>query len=282
MEEKYLLSSNTYEDWRNYLIVNSFFFDVLMKNLRSKLGLPKEGLKDVMQTIEWDGNKLAEVRNKLVKKSKGHKSGTRIVKEMFGIEDAVRHEAYQPIWDTLEKFSDLNLSFPLLHAFVLGLTNMSFPGSSRVLMITSPVDPIRETGIYIKYSPELSEKEMAVLMKQANEGYQTLFNITHKSERTHDKFGKPYIKKSILKVRQRKMNKPTADQLSMYKAIEDYLKHKYSNHPDSIKIETVFVEVSDKLKVNPGTLKRSYYALLRNFQLPTSVDTKNIFKPTTR
>lgn len=281
MEEKYLLSSKTYEDWRNYLIVNSFFFDVLMKDLRAKLVLPKDGFKDVVQTIKWDGNKLAQVRNKLVKKSKGHKSGIRIVKEMLGIEDTVRHEAYQPIWDALEKFSDLNLSFSLLHTFVLGLTNMSFPGSSRVSMVTSPDDPIRETGVYIKYSPELSEKEMIELMKQANEVYQTLFKITHKSERTHDKDGKPYIKRPTLKVRQRKIDQPTDDQLKIYRAVEDYLKQNYSNRPDSIKIDTVFASVANRLEINPGTLQRSYYAILRNFQLPTSVDTKNIFKPTT-
>jgi len=46
MEDKYIPSTKTYEDWRNYLIVNSFFFDVLLKDMRKKLGLPEnEGEK---------------------------------------------------------------------------------------------------------------------------------------------------------------------------------------------------------------------------------------------
>lgn len=281
IEEKYILSTKHYEDYRNYLIVNSFFFDVLMKDLRAKLDLPLEGIPDIQKMIEWDAKKLSQIRDRITPNTRGKKSGVLIVKDLLGIEDATRQEAYAPIWQTLEKFNDLNLSFSLLHAFVLGSTSMSFSGSSRVSMVTSPADPIRETGVYIKYSPDLSEKEMIELMKQASDSYQTLFKITHKSKRTHDKSGKPFIKHEVLKVRQRKTDQPTEEQLKIYLAIENYLKENYSNRPDSIKMQAVFDEVADQLRINPDTLQRSYYVLVRNFQLPTSVDTKKIFKPIT-
>ena len=277
-EEKYILSTKTYEDYRNYLIVNSFFFDVLMKDLWAKLDLPPNGIQDIEQMIEWDGKRLSHIRNRITLKTRGKKSGVLIVKDMLGIEDATRREAYAPIWKAQEKFSDLNLSFSLLHVFALGNTDMSFPGSSRVSIVTSPEDPIRETGVYIKYSPDLSEKEMIELMKQASDSYQTLFKITHKSKRTHDESGKPFIKRQVLKIRRRKTDQPTDEQLKIYLAIENYLKENFASRPDSIKMQTVFDTVADKLKTNRDSLQRSYYALLRNFQLPTSVDTKKIFK----
>ncbi len=65
MEEKYLLSSKTYEDWRNYLIVNSFFFDVLLKKLRKDLELPENGIEDLEQMIRWDANKKTEIREQI-------------------------------------------------------------------------------------------------------------------------------------------------------------------------------------------------------------------------
>ena len=40
MEKKYILTTKNYEDWRNYLLVNSFFFDILLKKLRKDLDLP--------------------------------------------------------------------------------------------------------------------------------------------------------------------------------------------------------------------------------------------------
>ncbi len=281
MDEKYLLTTKTYEDYRNYLIVNGFFFDVLMKDLRTKLDLPPNGIQDIEQMIEWDGKRLSQIRDRITPKTRGKKSGVLIVKDLLGIEDATRREAYAPIWKAQEKFSDLNLNFSLLHTFVLGNTNMSFPGSSRVLMVSSPADPIRETGVYIKYSPDLSEKEMIELMKQASDSYQTLFKITHKSKRTHNKSGKPLIKRELLKVRRRKTDRPTDEQLKIYLAVESYLKENYSNRPDSIKMQRVFDEVANKLNINRDTLQRNYYTLIRNFQLPTSVDTKKIFKPIT-
>jgi len=143
-------------------------------------------------------------------------------------------------------------------------------------MVSSPNDPICETGIYIKYNPDLSEKEMSGLMKQAKDSYQTLFSITHDSERTRDKNGKPYIKHPKLKIVQRKATEPAKEQLEIYKAIESHLKANYSTTPDAIKMDRVFINVAQELKINKNTLQRRYYALLRNFQLPTSVDTRKI------
>lgn len=277
MEEKYLLSTKTYEDWRNYLIVNSFFFDILLKKLRKDLDLPEVGITDLERMIKWDANKKAEIREQITPKSKRKKSGVKIVKEILGIEDNIRHKAYPTIWEAIEKFSDYNLNFPLIYTYVLGNTGMSFPGSSRVLMVSSPADPISETGVYIKYTPDLSENDMSGLMKQASDSFETLFKITHRSTRTHDKDGKPYIKRPELKVRLRKAEAPTPQQLKIYNAIEKYLKEKYINKPNSIKMQDVFKEVATEINVNKNSVQRSYHALLRNFHLPTSVDTKNIF-----
>jgi hypothetical protein len=226
--------------------------------------------------LEWESERFSKIRKKHTTKTRGKKSGTRIVKEIFATEYAIRREAYAPIWEAIEKFSDLNLSYSFLHTFVLGLTNMSSPGSSRVYMVTSPNDPIEETGIYIKYDTGVSGKEMADLMKQAKESYETLFKITHSSRRTHDKDGRPFIERPKLKIRQRKMDAPTDKQLKMYLAIEKYLKENYIKSPDSIKLKTVFADVAGKLKINPGSLQRSYYAILDNFHLPTSVHTRKI------
>lgn len=277
MEDKYILTTKNFEDWRNYLLVNSFFFDVLMKKLRNDLGLPENGIEDIEEMIRWDGEKKDEVRRKIAPTSKRKKSGVKIVKEIFAIEDEVRRIGYTPIWQAIEKFADYDLSFSLLHAYVLGNTNMSFGGTSRVLMVTSPDDPIRETGVYIRYSPELSEKDIIALTKQARESYESLFKYRHPSVRTHDEYGKPYIKRPELRIRQRKAAQPTKQQLKIFEAVENCLKVGYSSKFDSIKMQDVFEQVATKLKKNINSVQRTYHAILRNYNLPTSVDTRNIF-----
>lgn len=277
MEDKYILTTKNFEDWRNYLLVNSFFFDVLMKKLRRDLGLPDKGISDLEEMIRWDGERKDKVRRKITPTSKRKKTGVQTVKEIFAIEDEVRRKAYPQIWEAIEKFADYDLSFPLLHAYVLGNTGMSFGGSSRVLMVTSPNDPIQETGVYIKYSPELSEKDIVVLAKQARESYESLFKYRHPSKRTHDENGKEYIKRPELKVRQRKVAQPTKQQLKIFEAIENCLKDSYSSRSDSIKMHDVFELVATKLKKNINSVQRTYHAILRNYNLPSSVDTRNIF-----
>lgn len=277
MEEKYILSTKNYEDYRNYLLVNSFFFDVLMRKLRNDLGLPQNGIEDLEGMVKWDAKRKYEVRQEITPTSKRKKSGVDTVREILGIEDEVRRRAYAAIWDIIEEFTDYELSFPLLHSYVLGNTGMSFPNSSRVVTVSSPDDPIRETGVYIKYSPEMSEKDMTALTKHAKDAHESLFKFTHKSIRTHDKNDKLYIKRTEMKVRQRKASKPTDQQLKVYQAVEDYLKENYVDRPDSIKMQAVFSSVATKLKKNPNSIQRTYHAMLRNYNLPTSVDTKNIF-----
>ncbi len=277
MEDKYILTSKNFEDWRNYLLVNSFFFDVLMRIIRRDLGLPENGIKDLEEMIRWDGERKDQVRRKITPTSKRKKTGVQTVKEIFAIEDEVRRKAYPQIWEAIEKFADFNLDFSLLHTFVLGNTRISFGGSSRVLMVTSPNDPIQETGVYIKYSPELSEKDIIALIKQARESYESLFKYRHPSERTHDENGKPYIKRPKLKVRQRKVSQPTKEQLKIFESVENCLKEDYSSRTDSIKMQVVFELVATKLKKNMNSVQRTYHAILRNYNLPTSVDTRNIF-----
>lgn len=277
IEEKYLLSSKTFEDWRNHLLVNSFFFDVLMKKLRRDLGLPEEGIKDLEEMMRWDGERKDKIRRKITPTSKRKKSGVQTVKEIFAIEDEVRRKAYPQIWEAIEKFADYDLNFSLIHAYVLGNTGMSFSGSSRVLMVSSPDDPIHETGVYIKYSPELSEKDIMALAKQARDSYESLFKYRHPSVRTHDENGKPYIKRPELKIRQRKVAQPTKQQQKIFEAIENCLKESYSSRSDSIKMHDVFELVATKLKKNINSVQRTYHAILRNYHLPSSVDTKNIF-----
>ncbi len=276
MDEKYILSTKNYEDWRNYLFVNSFFFDVLLKKLRKDLDLPKDGIKDLSEMMQWDANKKNIFREKIITTSKRKRTGVKIVKEIFATEEKIRREAYLPIWEIIEKFFDYDLDFSLLHTYVLGNTNISSNGSSRVSIVTSPDNPISETGVYIKYSPYLSEKDMVLLMKQARESYKSLFNYTHPSIRTKDENGNSYIKRPKLKIRQRKVSKPTNRQLKIYNAVEDFLKRNYSNSPDSIKMEIVFKGVSEIIKENAGSIQRTYYTILGNYNLPSSVDTKKI------
>lgn len=277
MEDKYILTTKNYEDWRNYLLVNSFFFDVLMKKLRKDLGLPEDGIKDIEKMIRWDGERKNEIRRKITPVSKRKKSGVQTVKEIFAIEDEVRRKAYPQIWEAIEKFADYDFSFSLLHAYVLGNTGMSFSGSSKVLMVTSPNDPIYETGVYIKYSPELSEKDIISLAKQAKDSYESLFKYSHPSKRTRDENGKAYIKRPELRVPQRKVAQPSKQQLKIYKAVENCLKEGYSSKPDAIKMQDVFELVASNLKKNSNSVQRAYHAILRNYNLPSSVDTRNIF-----
>jgi len=278
MQDKYILTTKNYEDWRNYLIVNSFFFEVLMRELRLKLGLPKNGIADLHEMIEWEANKLSKVREKHTPIVRGNKSGVRIVKELMVTEYATRKEAYAPLWEVLNTFVDLNLGYSLLHTYVLGLTGMSFPGSSRVFMITSPEDPIEEAGVYIKYTPELGAKDMDEILKHARETYNTFYTITHESKIVGVKSGNRHVKKAKLKIRQRKFTKPTDQQLKIYLEVENYLKAHNLNQTDNIKMQNVFDAVSKLVGINRDTLQRTYYAVIRNFQLPTSIDTKKISK----
>jgi hypothetical protein len=276
MEEKYILTTKSYEDWRNYLLVNSFFFDVLLKKLRKDLCLPEDGIKDLSEMMQWDANKKNIYNKEIFQTSKRKKKGIKIVKEIFATAEKIRREVYSPIWEMIEKFFDYDLDFSLLHTYVLGNTNISTSGSSRVSIVTSPQDPINETGVYIKYSPYLSEKDITLLMKQAKESYKSLFNYTHPSIRTKDENGNSYIKRPKLKIRQRKTNKPTNRQLKIYNAVENFLKGNYSSSSDSIKMEMVFKGVSETIKENAGSIQRTYYTILNNYNLPSSVDIKKI------
>lgn len=282
MEDSYILSTKTHEDWRNYLMVNGFFFYVLIQEIRSGLKLPKNGLKGIQEIYDWERKRMDDLRRKHMSKNIGNKSGTRKLIEHFALEDRVRRELYIPIWEFIEKFYDLNLGFNLIRDFVLGHTKLSFHGSGRVVMITSPEDPIKETGVYIKFTPELSETDMAFLKKQAIEAHQTLFKIRRDSKIKYDKLGKPYVKAEKMKIRKRKSSEPTKEQLKIYLAVENQLIKSYYDNPLSIKIPLVFEEVSSELRMNKGTIQRVYYAVLNNFHLPTSVDTKKIFKTTNR
>jgi len=276
MDEKYILSTKTYEDWRNYLLVNSFFFDVLLKKLRKDLDLPEDGIKDLLEMMQWDTKRKNISKKEIIQTSKRKKKGVKIVKEIFATAEKIRREAYSPIWEMIEKFYDYDLDFSLLHTYVLGNTNISSNGSARVSIVTSPDNPISETGVYIKYSPYLSEKDMALLMKQARESYKSLFNYTHPSIRTKDENGNSYIKRPKLKIRQRKAKIPTKRQLKIYNVVEDFFKKNYSESPDFIKMEMVFKGVSEIIKENAGSIQRTYYTILSNYNLPSSVDTKKI------
>jgi hypothetical protein len=249
---------------------------VLLKKLRKDLDLPEGGIEDLSEMMQWDANKKNIFREKIIPTSKRKKTGIKIVKEIFATAEKIRREAYHPIYEMIEKFFDYDLDFSLLHTYVLGGTNISSNGSSRVSIVTSPDDPISETGIYIKYSPYLSEKDMILLMKQARDAYKSLFNYTHPSIRTKDENGNSYIKRPKLKIRQRKAKIPTKRQLKIYYAIEDFLKGNYSNNPDSIKMEMVFKGVSKIIKENAGSIQRTYYTILSNYNLPSSVDIKKI------
>lgn len=91
MNDLYILSTKTFEDYRNYLLVNSFFFNILMKKLRKDLGLPENGIEDIVKMVEWDANRKNIIRKEITPTSKQKKTKVKIVKEMFAIEDKIKN-----------------------------------------------------------------------------------------------------------------------------------------------------------------------------------------------
>jgi len=252
--EKYILKTKSHEDWRNYLLVNSFFFAVLIQHLRKKLVIPSSGIGSATEIILWERKNMQQLADTLRNKSKGGtKSVTRQMEEYYGLDFVIRQKLFEPIYDSIEKFHNFNLNFELLKVYVLGHTSMSFPGSSKVLLVTSPRDPITETGVYIKYTHELTNKEVANLKKQAEEGYQTLSRIKGFKIEGNEK--------------SRKAPKP--DSLEVYLTIEKYLIEEKISKPNSFNINPIFEIVAEKLKSKPGTVRRKYYSIINNFQLPS-------------
>lgn len=261
MKEKYILSTKTYEDWRNSLLVNSFFFHIFLRHIRKQMGIPSIGLESIQEIFSWERKQFELFNSKLNRRGKGgNKSGTRKIREHFEFEDKAKQHIYQYIWEILERFNNLDLNFEMVRLLVLGHTNLSFPGSSRVQIVTSPKNSIRETGVYIKFSPDISNREIIQLKKQALRGYQTLLHVTGQKQNLREK------KKTI----------PTKQQLKIYTAVESHLIEFYSSKPWSFVINRVFEEVAHLLHMSHGTVRRIYYTTINNFNLPSTPELNKI------
>lgn len=263
MSEKYFRKTRSHEDWRNYLLVNSFFFAVLIQHLRKRLEIPSNGIESAAEIILWERNNMQKLADTLRKKSKGGtKSATRQMEEYYGLDFVIRQKLFEPIYESLERFHNFSLNFELLKVYTLGHTSISFPGSTKVLLVISPSDPITETGVYIKYTPELTNKELANLKKQAVEGYQTLSRI----------------KGFKIEGNKKSRKSPRKDSLEVFLTVEKYLIEEKISKPYSFNINPILEIIAQKLKSKPGTVRRKYYSIVNNYQLPTFHDVSLIPK----
>ena len=260
MNTLYILTSKTYEDWRNFLLVNSFFYQVVLLYLRNKLHLPKNGLNSTEKIIDWEQEKVKNIKYNKSGLKGGNKSGIRKIKELIELKEVIKDELYKPIWEIIEIFHVFNLDFQLLRLYTLGEKRLSSTGSSMVHIVTSYNDPIRESGIYIKYTPGLTDKELILLKKQAKDGYITLSKI------------KGFKMSKV----EKKISEPNDDQLKVFMAVETFLIKNYLDQPHAFKIELIFEKVATNLNSKTGTIRRKYYSVINNFNLPSTPELNKI------
>lgn len=261
MNIEYKPQDHTYGEIRRHLLSRNYFIYRVILNLRQKMGLPPEGLGSFQNIFDWQ----AQQNTKLYKKYHNpkrwkFKSGVRKIKEFAETIFQVDQELYKPVFEAINKFSHIDLEFNLLTDFVLGMTDVRYNGSSKILRVTSAQNPITDVGVYIKYTPDLRDREFKKLKKEADEAYRILG------------YYYPALKK---RKDQRKSNKVNQKNIDFYIAVEQALIDIYEKGKGAY-LDLAQQQVSEQIDISATKLKIIHASIQKKYNLPSITEVSKI------
>lgn len=248
-------TSRGYNQIRESLLKHNFFVHRLILTARQELGIPSRGFKNPKEISNWEMSRRSKILKGLwPKRGFGTKSNTRVLKERLALFNEAERELYRPITKLLEKFNNLDLDYRFIKALVLGYKNFAVSGSSKVYIVTSSEDPIKEPGVYIKFTPSMTDKKLLEKKKEAKKAFELLQKI---------------VSGKISRSRREQIGKRLKKPIKIYIEIEERCKALYSKKPALCTLENVLNELAKRQKVKKSTLRSNYYKVKRRFKLPS-------------
>lgn len=248
------------------LFFNSFFGKQLVLFLRNRLGVPPQGFANIREILGWERQKGTEImKHHFPKKIHwGKESDTRILEKRLVAVSKTDTELYSPISLCIDRFKHLNLRFDFIKAIVLGHKDFALSGSGMVYIVASPEDSLDQEGVYIKFSPKFSNKQLLELKKEASEAYVLFQKITQP--------------KKFKLLKHKKLTSGSLEQhLKLYEAVEKQYLEQYNQHPSYCSLGVIFQELSKKLQVLESTLRNTYYKIQERYNLPSVTEASKIF-----
>lgn len=243
--------------------------------LREQFDIPLEGFKSEKEVMKWaerDKNTiLHNAKDDLSKKKEfGNKSNKRKAFEKSALVNKSKWEIYKPIYDAIDKYPHLQLEFTYLKLIVFGdkapfVNRDDYLGDNHIYSVQSSHNSIAEAGIYIKYLPFLSDKELLALKKEASKSYAILMENK-----------KLAVRELLADVKEKRKRKSLSDEVERYylkieeRCIDRYIKNKF------IQLGLFFQELADELKVNSSIIRNSYYTIQKRYNLPSVTEASDI------
>lgn len=253
----------SFTEIRNRLFLNSFFGKQLVLFLRDRLGVPPRGFANVQEILEWERQKGTEIIKHHSPKRVcwGKESSTQLLKKRLVAINKTDGELFAPIFQCIDKFGYLNLRFEFIKAVVLGYKNFTLLGNEMVYLITSPEDSLSREGVYIRFSPGLSDKQMLQLKREAMEAYVIFQKITQS--------------RKLLKPKKRAFDS-LKQHLNLYEAVEKQYLQQHTQNPSYCSLRVIFEELSRKLGILESTLRNVYYKIQERYDLPSITEASKI------
>lgn len=266
VENKYLIQDKSFHETRRWLLSQTLFIYKLVRYLRHKLHIPLDGFSTDKEALAWERERKTILEHSDLPKGKGgNKSQSRLDEELTIQYTKNKQEVFKPIYETIDKFPQLQLEFMFLRGLVLGYKDCSnekgyLSSENQVYLVQSFQAPLAEFGIYIKYAPWLSDKELLALKKKAQDYYNYMFhNGAQAEKRKRDDLSKD--SKYFLAVEH--------TSITAYVELPNYYKVNFN-------MKEVFDIVATALKVNEGVIRKTYYRVQKKFYLPNITEVSKI------
>ena len=269
------ISGDDFQDERHFLLGESFFIYRLVMYLRARFQVPLEGFKNEKEAMKWverDKSKMLfnQADDLPQKKGFGTKSRKRKEFEKNAFISKSTKEIFKPIYEAIDKYPHLQLEFKFLKLIVFGenapfINVMDAIGDNYIYYVPASQQPITEVGVYIKYSPFLSNDDLEQLKKEAS--------ITYRLLTTNKKLPLNELLKPMDEKRKRKSLSNKVEKY--YLQIEEKCINRYLNKKP-IQLDLFFQELADELKVNSSVIRNSYYTIQKRYNLPSVTEASNI------
>lgn len=255
------LPKPTYLQIRRKLLSHSCFVNVLIEELRAKIGLPEETPLNPVQRIEWDQKVIRKIRNRHLDSIRHtpNLSNKNNFEKFYEASEVIRNETYGEVQKELSKFKHLKLDYPLMIDLVLGETGASYTSHGEIFTVHTPQCPINEPGVYIRYNPDTPLRSWLLIVKDAKRFYKDYIETS---------FDKTLIESNKYKVKRTHL---TDYEYNIYTEVEDLLYKQFKSRIDSPSIENAVHIVAKDKKVSDSTIHNIYNRIQNRFRLPSSM-----------
>lgn len=253
----YQNQDSDYYQRRNVLLRKSFFLHQVVEKVRRDIGIPSGSFHEKHEwLLKARGEKLKDspqFQGVFGKERWGHKSKGRRVKEKVALLDQIEEKIFSKIDNVIEEYSNFGLSHDLIKSAVLGYPAVK---DSVVYVVTNPRQ--LETGVYIKFLPNMSNRDFLQAKESASDAYETLRFL---------KGEEPPLK--INHARRRKSVRLGSDNLLVYEEVEQTYLRLYRNNKSTASLECSFQETAEQLNRGPANIKAVYYRVKNAYDLPS-------------